>query len=63
MSLFTKLTNYVKEATIEMKKVIWPTKKQTINYTVIVVAMSVGIAVFFSVLDKILGYGLNSIIK
>ncbi|MEK7644068.1 MAG: preprotein translocase subunit SecE [Patescibacteria group bacterium] len=63
MSLVAKLINYIKEATIEMKKVIWPTKKQTINYTVIVIAMSVGIAVFFSVLDKILGFGLNTIIK
>lgn len=63
MSLAEKIITYVKEATIEMKKVVWPTKKQTIDYTIIVVAMSVGVAVFFSILDKVLSFGLSSIIK
>ncbi|KKW42928.1 MAG: Preprotein translocase, SecE subunit [Candidatus Magasanikbacteria bacterium GW2011_GWA2_56_11] len=62
MSLALKLTTYFKEAVIEMKKVIWPSKKQTINYTVIVIALSVGIAVFFAVVDNLLNQVLELII-
>jgi len=34
-----------------MKKVVWPTKKQTTTYSLIVVGMSIGVAIFFGVLD------------
>ena len=34
-----------------MKKVVWPTKKQTTQYSVAVVVMSIFIAVFFGILD------------
>lgn len=35
----------------EMKKVVWPTKKQTIQYSIAVIAMSLCVAAFFGVLD------------
>lgn len=47
----------------ELKKVTWPTKKQTTNYSVLVIAMSIGIALFFSILDYIFDAGFNLIIK
>lgn len=53
MAFATALTNYLREAVIEMKKVIWPSRQQTLTYTVIVIVMSVGLAVFFTVLDNI----------
>jgi preprotein translocase subunit SecE len=57
-----KLKNYFISSTREMKKVTWPTKKQTINYTIIVVALSVGIMLFFAILDYIFDLILKAII-
>lgn len=57
------LVQYVKDSISELKKVQWLTKKQTINYTIAVFAMSVGVAVFFVVLDRVLSTGLDQLIK
>ncbi len=46
-----------------MKKVVWPTRAQAINYTVLVVALSLGIALFFGFLDYIFSLGLEQLIK
>lgn len=58
MVVFEQLKNYVLESYGEMKKVTWPTKKQTINYSILVIGLSVGLAVFFAVLD----YGLGRLV-
>ena len=48
-----KLTNYIKASVQEMKKVTWPTKKETTNYTVMVIGISLGTAGFLGLLDFI----------
>ncbi|MBT3418873.1 MAG: preprotein translocase subunit SecE [Candidatus Magasanikbacteria bacterium] len=53
MTFFAKTKDYFQGAASELKKVVWPTKKQTIDYSIIVVALSLGMAVFFGVLDWI----------
>ena len=58
-----KLTNYIKESRQEMKKVVWPSKKETINYTLAVVIISLGLALFFAVVDFGLNIGLEKIIS
>jgi len=58
-----KITEYFRGAIGEMKKVVWPTKKQTINYTLIVIAMSIGVALFFGILDYTFSLGLEQLIK
>ncbi len=58
-----KITNYFKESAAEMKKVVWPTKKQTTTYTIIVIGLSLGIALFFGILDYAFNIGLEQIIK
>lgn len=45
------LISYVRNSIAELKKVTWPTKQQTIRYSIMVVSVSVGVAVFFAVLD------------
>ena len=63
MSIIEKLTEYIKGAISEMKKVVWPTKKQTSQYSIIVIAMSIGMAVFFGVLDYFFGIGLEMLLR
>jgi preprotein translocase subunit SecE len=57
-----KLATYIRESIGELKKVTWPTKKQAINYTIIVLAMTIGMAVFFAILDQIFNLGLENLI-
>ena len=42
--MFNKLTNYIKETRVEMKSVNWPTRKQAVNYTLLVIGASIGVA-------------------
>lgn len=44
---------------MELKKVNWPTKHQTINYTLVVIGLSVAVAIFLGGLDL----GFQEIIK
>lgn len=58
-----KIAEYFKGSIAEMKKVIWPSKKQTTTYTLVVIGMSIGIALFLSLLDYIFNIGLEVLIK
>lgn len=58
-----KLVQYVKDSLAELKKVQWLTKKQTINYTIAVFLMSIGVSVFFVVMDRLLSSGLDQLLK
>ncbi len=58
-----KLTEYIKGSVEEMKKVTWPTKKETYNYTLLVIGISLAVAAFLGALDYIFNLGLELIIK
>lgn len=57
-----KLTNYIKGSIEEMKKVTWPTKKETQNYTLLVIGISLGVAAFLGAVDYVFTFGLEKII-
>lgn len=57
-----KLTNYIKESYSEMKKVSWPTKKETYHYTLMVIGISVATAAFLGLLDMLFAFGFKFII-
>lgn len=48
-----KLILYLKQVKTEGKKTNWPTRKQTIRYSLVVVAISALVAVFLGGLDFI----------
>ncbi|MDB5259199.1 MAG: Protein translocase complex, SecE/Sec61-gamma subunit [Candidatus Taylorbacteria bacterium] len=48
-----KITDYISETKVEMSHVTWPTRKQAIAYSILVVLISVGIAAFLGVFDYI----------
>ncbi|MBU4285181.1 preprotein translocase subunit SecE [Patescibacteria group bacterium] len=51
MSIFSKITNYLKEVRIELKKVNMPTRQETTKYTLIVIGLSFVVAVFLGGFD------------
>jgi preprotein translocase subunit SecE len=58
-----KLKNYIKGSIEEMKKVTWPTKKETRNYTYLVIGISLAVALFLGALDFVFSFGLETIIN
>jgi preprotein translocase subunit SecE len=54
-----KLISYVKESKDELKKVIWPSRKETIKFTLLVIGVSIATAVFLGALD----FGLNIVLE
>ncbi len=55
-------TQYLKDTKAEMKHVNWPTRSQAINYTVLVIVMSVVVAVVIGVFDAFFSWGLATLI-
>ena len=47
----SKLLEYLKGVRTELKKVVWPTRKETIRYTEIVLVVCAFFALFFWALD------------
>ena len=60
--MLEKLTTFLKEARVEIKKVIWPGRQDTIRYTLAVILISLGVAAFLGGLDFIFTYILNKFI-
>jgi len=46
-----------------MKKVTWPTKKETYNYTLLVISLSLAVAAFLGALDYLFNLLLGLVIK
>jgi preprotein translocase subunit SecE len=57
-----KITTFLRESFLEMKKVNWPTKNETIKYTLIVIGISVAVAAFLGTLDFIFTTLLNKFV-
>jgi preprotein translocase subunit SecE len=57
------VVNYFREAKIELEKVVWPTRKETIQYTVLVIAVSVGLAAFLAGVDFGLAKGVELLVS
>ena len=58
----SKITEYFKETKTELKHVIWPTRRQTIYYTLFVVILSVVVAYYLGIFDFIFSRGLEKLI-
>ncbi|MFH0829049.1 MAG: preprotein translocase subunit SecE [Candidatus Kerfeldbacteria bacterium] len=57
-----RISSYIREAKDELRKVVWPSRKQTVNHTVLVVAISLFVAVFLGLVDLAMNYGIEKIL-
>lgn len=58
----SQFTNYLKDTISELKRVSWPTSKQAIIYTALVVAISLVVALYIGLFDFIFSKALNWLI-
>ena len=58
----TSITTYIKESIAELKKVTWPSQKQTTNYTLLVIGISLALAIFIGLADFLLALGVEKVI-
>lgn len=54
-----KTIEYIKDVIAESKKVTWPTRNQTIFFTITVLAISILVAYYLGLLDFLFGQGLK----
>ena len=54
-----KAIQFLREAYAELIRVTWPTRSQTIQYTILVVIISLGVAAFLGALDYLFGIGVK----
>jgi preprotein translocase subunit SecE len=57
-----KAVDYIKETRGELKHVSWPTRRQALAYTFIVIAVSLITAAFLGVFDYVFSFLLKTII-
>ncbi|MGC9048878.1 MAG: preprotein translocase subunit SecE [Patescibacteria group bacterium] len=57
--MVNKIIQYIKDSKGELKKVVWPTKKELTNHTLIVIGISLIVAAFLGLID----FGLTKVIE
>lgn len=62
MGIINRLINYLKASYQELKKVVWPSKKELIQHTLLVIGISLGVAAFLGITDYILNLILGLVI-
>lgn len=60
---FKRPGKFFKEVKSELKKVVWPSRKQVVNNTLIVLALVILIGLFIFGLDTLFNWGLLKFIK
>ena len=61
--MLEKIKVFFQEVSVELKKVSWPTRQQTMNATVVVIAVSFIVAFFLGIVDIVLARVVGSIMK
>ncbi|MEK9194211.1 MAG: preprotein translocase subunit SecE [Patescibacteria group bacterium] len=51
--MLSKLKTFLLESRQELKKVNWPSREETIRYTIFVIGLSLAVAIFLGILDFI----------
>ena len=55
---FKRAANFVQESIAELRRVVWPTQKQVVTYTVIVLVFVTFMSLLVSAIDILVGRGI-----
>jgi preprotein translocase subunit SecE len=61
--VFAKTTEFLANVKSELKKVTWPTRKETYSSTAVVIVLVLVVAVFLYVVDLILSGAIHYILR
>ncbi|MFW0837906.1 MAG: preprotein translocase subunit SecE [Candidatus Komeilibacteria bacterium] len=56
------LIQYLKDSKTELKKVVWPSRQETVKHTLIVIGVSLFVAIFLGAVDYLLNFILGLVI-
>ena len=60
--LIARIGKWFRELKSECRKIVWPTRSQTVNNTLVVLACVVVIGVFIWILDLVFGFGVQTLL-
>ncbi|MEK7461989.1 MAG: preprotein translocase subunit SecE [Patescibacteria group bacterium] len=58
----TQLIKYIKATAAELRQVNWPSQKETITYTILVIVVSTIVALYVGAFDYLFSQGINTLI-
>jgi preprotein translocase subunit SecE len=61
--MFARISSFINEVTVELKKVSWPTRSELIGSTIVVIISVAVMAVFIGICDFIFSKAVHMIIK
>lgn len=62
-SVFDRFGKWYRELKSEVKKIVWPSKEQTVNNTAVVLACCLVVGVFVWIVDAVLNLGVSGLIS
>lgn len=60
-SVFSRLARFIREVVAELRKVIWPSQKQMVTYTIVVITFLIFMVALVSGLDVLFHFGVGKI--
>jgi preprotein translocase subunit SecE len=61
--MWQRLRQFFRDVRVEMKHVNWPTKQDVWSTTVVVIVTVAFFGVFFFLVDRVVGYSVQSLLK
>jgi preprotein translocase subunit SecE len=61
--MFARISSFINEVTVELKKVSWPTRSELIGSTIVVIISVAVMAIFIGICDFIFSKAVHIIIK
>ena len=62
LHFMANIADYLKSSIEESKKVVWPSKHETTQHTLLVIGISIGVAIFLGALDYVFNLGLEQLL-
>lgn len=59
----TQVTKYIRATLAELRQVAWPSQKQAIMYTILVVLISAVVALYVGAFDYLFTQGINALVN
>ncbi len=58
-----KIAEFLQQVKAELRKVTWPTRKETYGSTVVVIVLVLMVAVFLWIVDSVLSAGIQTLLN